>query len=67
MTPEQEIDVLKYQISELKNRIQELERENQTLSNELDAAQWEIKTKLEPRIKEEKARYDRWVLNQGVE
>lgn len=69
-----EITVDKYYLENLKYRIEKLERKNSELKKELDKvseeknyAEFRIKNELEPRIKQEKIRYDFWVSQQTGE
>jgi len=45
------------------DKLQELYKQQE---RELDKANYQIKTELEPRIQREKRAYDTWVTNQGV-
>jgi len=45
------------------DKLQELYKQQE---RELDKANYQIKTELEPRIQREKRSYDCWVTNQGV-
>jgi uncharacterized protein YjbK len=45
------------------DKLQELYKQQE---RELDKANYQIKTELEPRIQRERRAYDTWVTNQGV-
>jgi predicted nucleic acid-binding Zn-ribbon protein len=50
----------------LKDEYDKLQEEYKQQERELDKANYQIKTELEPRIQRERRAYDTWVTNQGV-